>query len=51
MNCKGTAKTLAVTFRKFNTLRETKTALLTSKRYEKRLRPFYMGVPTPLPNG
>ena len=44
---KGTAKASAVDLLRLNTLRSTKTALLTPKRYDEHPRPFHMGVPLP----
>ena len=44
---KGTAKAPAVDLLRLKTLRSTKTALLTPKRYDEHTRPFHMGVPPP----
>ena len=42
---KGTAKAPAMDLLSLNTLRGTKTAFLTPKRYDEHPRPFYMGAP------
>jgi len=47
---KGTAKAPAVDLLRLNTLRFTKTAFLTPKRYDEHHCPFYMGV-LPPPGG
>ena len=44
---KDTMKATTEDFLKLNTLRGTKTAFLTPRRYEEHPRHFYMGVPPP----
>jgi len=44
---KGTAKVPAAYLLRLNTLRGTKTAFLTAKRYDEHPRHFYIGVPPP----
>ena len=46
---KGTTKATTEDVLKLNTLKGTKTAFLTPKRYDEQSRHFYMGVPHPLP--